>query len=697
MSEITSIYNKIVAKMPNSEPRLNQLQMAISIKQHFAQLDQDNSKNIALIEAPTGTGKSLAYILAGVVSSRAQAKSLVISTATKTLQSQLITKDIPNFIKHSGINLSVVVAKGRANYLCPYKLEMNLFQPDILQPDSSNKLKQILSTYEDKSWDGDLDHSIYSIEPQLKSLITTDRHQCLANECPHNQKNNLNCPFYQNREQLKRAELIIINHSLLLADLNSGGAVLAKQPKDYLLIIDEAHSLINYSLNSFANSLELKTVVVALTNLAKLLINPKGHFLIKDKDLCQVAAELIATVQTELNALILIFKTNLNLFQDQTLLLNNYLNLALATDIDDKFIIIATAATELITTITKIQEKLKQQSKNLETTPLTNVTKVGDYLAKIISIKECAAWFNNVDDSAHNAIARFVEHKIVKTGEEFILKVAMIHVGKMLYEQLWSQVGGAVLTSATLAIGEDFSYFKTQLGLNLLTDITQLKLDSNFDYKTHGRLALPNFRYTPDFKTRTEFAAELQLYLNQVLNYDYGYGTLVLFFNRSQLNECYQKLPLKLQSRVLVQSMYSSNQKLLNDHCLNIDKGLPAIIFGLNSFAAGVDLPLKYCMHVIITKLPFDAFKDPINVVREYWIKRQGNNYFMEISLPETCLRLTQAVGRLIRSKDDYGLISICDNRISTKSYGKILLKSLPQFGLEVEKDFIDHAFTKIN
>ena len=129
----------------------------------------------------------------------------------------------------------------------------------------------------------------------------------------------------------------------------------------------------------------------------------------------------------------------------------------------------------------------------------------------------------------------------------------------------------------------------------------------------------------------------------------------------------------------------------------NIDNGAPSIIFGLNSFAEGVDLPSVYCMNVIISKLPFDTHKDPQNMVREYWVQYEKGNYFMDVSIPETCIKLIQAVGRLIRSEDDYGQVTICDNRLVNKNYGAVLLNCLPQFNRVYNKEFMHESFLKIS
>ncbi|MFN7094615.1 MAG: helicase C-terminal domain-containing protein, partial [Burkholderiales bacterium] len=249
---------------------------------------------------------------------------------------------------------------------------------------------------------------------------------------------------------------------------------------------------------------------------------------------------------------------------------------------------------------------------------------------------------------------------------------------------------------ATLAIGNDFRYYKHKLGLNLYPEVKSCKLKTNFVYQQQGQIVVPRFRFAPEFNSRDEFTRELIDYLTKTLDYDEGYGTLVLFFNRNQLQEVYATLPKVLHKRILLQTNYMSNQRLISEHKQKVDGGKPSIIFGLNSFAEGVDLPSIYCMHVIITKLPFETHKDPQNMVQEYWVKFEKGSYFAEVSLPEASIRLVQAAGRLIRDEEDYGQVTICDNRLVTKNYGALLLDALPEFNRKYNNAFIQAAFAKI-
>lgn len=702
---IKNKYDAVTAKIANFMPRSSQLEMCNIINDCFSAVNEElkDGHNICLIEAPTGTGKSFAYILAGVKNASTIGKKFVISTATKTLQGQLYNKDLPNYVHSSGDKIIYGLAKGRSNYLCPYQLENSLVNAgsDILaQSDGqAEKLQKIATEFNKGKWDGDLDNAPIFIENKLKPLITADKHQCIGYQCPYNQKDECNCPFYQNREYLKKCDVIVTNHSLLLADLdNGGGAVLPWRPESYFLCIDEAHNFNNYAINGFMGQFELKQSIGLLNNLSKLLVSAQSNsYIIDDIPLCDNMVDTALALSLSLEKFYQLISMNKNIFDNDILLLNDYLNDAITQDIKDIFIEIAFTANELQTGLNKIQEKLKDKMKsNSDYVSEANLVKLSFYFASVESIASTANYLINQDKSRYDANARWVEHRVFNNSDEYIVIAGVTHVGNMLKNKLWDRVYGACLTSATMAIGERFDYSKFQLGINLLPAVKNVKLDTTFNYKDHSQLVIPQFRFAPEYNSRDMFQRELSSYLSQILNYSESYGTLVLFFNRQQLIDTFKQLPVKLQNKILLQTEYSSNHKLLSEHRDTIDSGQPSIIFGLNSYAEGVDLPSKYCMHVVITKLPFETHKDPQNMVREYWVKAENGNFFMDVSLPETCIKLIQAVGRLIRSEKDYGQVTICDNRIVLKQYGSILMKSLPDFSRQYDPEFIKKSYIKV-
>ena len=704
--QLKQIYNKITNAIPGFRVRDSQLLMINAITECFDNADPEkkDGSNICLIEAPTGTGKSLAYVLSGIVSAQKLYKKLVIATATKTLQSQLVEKDIPLLQKHSGLAFSYGLAKGRGNYLCPYQLELSLQESggDMFNDNkqTTEQLQEIKTNFNKKLWDGDLDLLPIQIDHKLKLSITTDKERCLSYSCPFNQKDESSCPFYLNREKLKTCDVIVTNHSLLLSDITIGsGSVLPFKPADYLLCVDEGHNLSDNAISSFSKTFELKHAIGNCNNLSKLIYNQQGnHYLITDIAKCDEMFQQANNLITMLDEMQQLLTQNIHLFKDNQLILNDYLNPVLGVEFRDRFVNITYVASELYANVSDVVDKMKEQLRSKPDSLLeSNLNKLGFYLTMVETIMLTCQYIINQDDSRYNANAKWVDIKAVRGHEDFVFNALPTHVGNLLLNKLWSKVHGALIASATLAVGTDFRYYLHKLGLNLLPKVATYKLPTSFTYEKQAQIVVPRFKHSPEYTSRDEFTNELGQYLLKTLNYNEGYGTLVLFFNRNQLIETHKMLPRGMQKNILLQTDFMSTQRLLNEHKEKIDSGKPSIIFGLNSFAEGVDLPSLYCIHVIITKLPFETHKNPESMVEEYWVKYEKGNYFFEISMPETCIRLIQAAGRLIRDEGDYGQLSICDNRLVTKNYGSMLLDSLPKFNRKYNSEFINESFVKIS
>ncbi|TXH56040.1 MAG: hypothetical protein E6Q89_06015 [Bacteroidia bacterium] len=706
-----NLYHQVVGAIPNFKIRSSQEQMVNEIDNCFKKINlrdaktkqQQDSYDVLMVEAPTGTGKSLAYLIGALGNLKNWEVKLVISTATLALQGQLVNLDIPNFIKHSGLVFKYGLAKGRTNYLCPSQLEIAMLdsQSDLFNSDEGLKsqLYEIYELFIAGVWNGDLDALTTKIDYQIKKLITTDKERCLNQSCPYNEKGNSRCPFYRNKEELRSCEVIITNHSLLLADMAMDGGVLPYAIDEYFLCIDEGHSFADIAIRSFMGNFMLKATIDSYRELSSMLFNPQKIIsLVNDVSLFNQLYECTQDIIEELNHVVYFLSQNLHLFQNERLLLNPYLNSDIPSDFFGYFRNCTLLGECLLAGLSKIRDKLKEKLKNdSEVVFQGDFNIIGGYIGLVEQLLTTSIYMINVDDSRYNANARWIEFK-KSTGHDldFMIFAGVTHVGNLLLDKMWNNAYGVLVTSATLAIGEDFSYYMRKLGLNLYKNLKCVKLATSFDYTKQGQLVIPNFNYTPDYATRNEFVSELTEYLARALNYAEGYGTLVLFFNRNQLQEVYRTLPHKIQKNILLQTDFLGVSKLIEEHKHRIDQKKPSIIFGMNSFAEGVDLPSTYCMHVIITKLPFEPVNDPIHLVQDYWVKTENGSYFMEVSLPEVGIKLIQASGRLIRGEDDYGQISICDNRIITKYYGKILINALPNFGQNIAKNFIQNAYLNV-
>lgn len=706
MMKAKDVYQTITTNLEGFKARASQEQMINEIDECFSLANPEikDGNNIVLIEAPTGTGKSLAYLTAGIINARNKGKKLVISTATKVLQSQLIEKDLPLFIKSSKVKCSFALAKGRGNYLCPVSLELSLVQTsDDMFNAPDNKVKENLNTldqaFKTKVWDGDIDKSPIAINSNIKQLITTDKDRCLNYSCAYNQKDNLSCPFYLNRDSLREVDVIVTNHSLLLADINlPSGAVLPLKPSEYLLCLDEGHNFVDSAISSATARFNITDMIHSLDSLAKFLYSAgtNSYIPVENAKIEQLLEHNEGLLE-QLHSFSQLLNQNIELFQDNRLILNEYISPNLGAVFNDVFINFGYIANEMVIILDNILTKLKELLKTKGDEVLnTSINRLGYYSSKVQLLLDTSNYILNKDDSRYNANAKWVEVVTSANEVSFIINAGLTHAGNLLYNKLWLKVYACVITSATLYITDEFNYYKAKLGLNLLNKVKSLRLNTSFTYAKQSQIVIPKFSYAPEFNNKELFNQELASYLTKVLSYTQAYGTLVLFFNKTQLHDVYNNLSDEIKASILLQSSYLNNQKLIEEHKSNIDKGNKSIIFGLNSFAEGVDLPSLYCMHVIISKIPFETHNTPHNLVQDYWVKFEKGNSFVEISLPEACIKLVQSSGRLIRSEDDYGQLSICDNRIITKTYGQTLLKALPKFNRNYNKDFLNESFSKL-
>tara|TARA_R110002049_G_scaffold29552_7_gene100413 strand:- start:1160 stop:2362 length:1203 start_codon:yes stop_codon:yes gene_type:complete len=246
-----------------------------------------------------------------------------------------------------------------------------------------------------------------------------------------------------------------------------------------------------------------------------------------------------------------------------------------------------------------------------------------------------------------------------------------------LEKSLWNQAYGVVLTSATLRGLGLFQRFRADCGLKRFDERHFLAVKSPFNYQTQATLSLPMMHHLPN-ENVADWQQEVVTQLITVI--DRKEATLVLFTSKTVMDSVYKQLPEELAERVLLQGDLLSPKNMIAEHIKRTESGEGSIIFGMDRFAEGVDLPGKLCSHVVITKLPFPVFTRPIEQAKQEWIIRSGGQPFVALSLPAVSIRLIQACGRLLRKETDSGRITILDRRLLTKGYGKQLLEHLPDY-----------------
>ena len=645
---------------------------------------------IALVEAGTGTGKTVAYALTGFAVAAAQDKTLVISTATVALQEQLVLRDLGEIQKHAGIEFSYALAKGRRRYLCVSKLDAQLqgsdqttamtdFFPDELaasRPEDLGQLQLMLETFGAGRWDGDRDSLAFAVDDRTWRGVSTDRQQCTNRQCSFFSQ----CPFFTARERLDEVDVIVTNHDLLLADLASDESQILPAPEETLYVIDEAHHLADKARGQWAGFLASTSHRELLAQLEDCYEQTKSRLI--DASLDELVSEL--AVQTKLPAAA---ANGLQTFDQVVLLLRGFEDEATAQgdafqhrfvggEIDDA---LAAECLNLAGLTERLEQMMQSARQTLEQAiPGADaaqrvvleslVTVFGTFVGRLGSAANLWRLFGAADEQ-QGPSARWLDF----TPDELLVHCTPIRVDTLLYEKLWSQCAGAVLTSATLAVGRDFSMLTESLGLP--EDVVGVVVPSPFDYSAQGQLRIPRMSASPtDAAAHTE---ELSHLIPQLL-VEFQSG-LVLFTSWRQFFAVVDGLSTQLRDLCLLQGE-DSKAEMLRKHRERIDAGEQSYLLGLASFAEGVDLPGDYCLQVIIAKIPFSVPDDPVGATQQEWIEASGGNSFTDFMLPNAALRLTQAAGRLLRTESDQGVVTLLDDRLRTKFYGPRLRSALPPF-----------------
>ena len=694
-------YRAISENLPQFRPRAAQREMIAAVANAFARSKlriegeeppKREGESIAVIEGPTGVGKSLSYLLAGGIMAQTRDKRLIVSSATVALQEQLVNRDLPFLVEKSGLELTFALAKGRGRYLCPYKL-YQLTQthaqgslagfdspPSVLwdsKPSASDldTLRRMADEFAARRFNGDRDTWPESIPDPLWQQVTNDRHGCLKNACP----NRAECPFYLARDTLDTVDVVVANHDLLLADIGMGGGVILPAPENSFYCIDEAHHLPKKAVSRFAAEHSLNQAMWTLEKLPPVINRIVG---LTDKtEAGNLADEAAASLLESLS------EWQFHLGSEPALDLSDGGNDPVwlwedgKTPEDLALLTANTAASAraLLKQIYRLNDALSAARREKDSDgPLIDrvTTEFGIFVARAEQISAVWDLFDTAPPEDEAPLAKWIERR-VGDKNDYVFNASPISGAAQLAGGLWRRAAGAVLTSATLRALGNFDLLLRQSGLVWLPDTTTLALESPFDFAKQGELYIPPLTASPKQpEAHTEAVAE---WLPKLIAADEAVGTLVLFTSRKQMNEVAMRLPEEYLPLLLIQGEIPKSA-LLEKHAKALAEGRASIIFGLDSFAEGLDLPGEACVHVIIVKLPFSMPDNPIEKTQNRWIEKRGGNPFIEVTVPEAGIKLIQAVGRLIRTENDYGRVTILDNRIQTQRYGKQLLANLPPF-----------------
>lgn len=642
----------------------------------------------ALIEAGTGTGKSLAYLYPLFAQERKDKGPVVIATYTINLQQQLMEKEVPFLAQILGVNLKVALLFGRGNYLCWRKLVFYRQHPELLADREQNIFDRIWKSAAHNL--GCLEELGYALPPTMKGKLVSETETCLRKGCPHQAK----CFWSLARKRAFEAEIIIVNHHLFFTDL---GMRMERDFTDDRLVLPPYQSVIfdeAQHLETVAGEyLGLRLDEQEIERFCNRLLHKEGRWGkgwlvslrqrlgIKGSDLA-VMQRCTALIEMELIPELLTLEELFRSFFQLLPAKNRSLSLT-GEAINTRFTRNLLANKTLNDLVQRITEQIERWTKKLSL--LVDEMQADEELMEdSIFLAEAGRFFQGIRgnlplllNGADEEFVNWLTIKVELSGPRktrTTLNRVPLRLGELLAKELFSNLNGAVLTSATLAVGEDFTYMKERLGLDQFhpAERKEIILESPFDYQQNVLVLIGKDLPIPE---APHYLAQVSSLLPGIIRASQG-RCLLLFTNKRQMREVYNKISPELQAegfQLLLQGTKPRN-KLLN----TFRKSSKAVLFGMDSFWEGVDLPGPQLSNVVIMRLPFRVPTEPLFQAKWEALQKEGKDPFTHLSLPEAVIKFKQGYGRLIRSKTDRGVVVILDQRVCTKKYGPVFLRSLP-------------------
>ncbi len=633
-----------------------------------------------IVEAGTGIGKSVAYLLPAILFACENNSPVVISTNTINLQEQLMNKDIPDLLKvldegggeQMGRNLKVAQLKGRSNYLCLRRWNILRRSPGLPWEDTRSLLRMLLWVSSTESGDR-AELNLSRVDSELWNRICASEDGCAAARCPYQDEK---CFLYSARQEAQGAHLLIVNHALLLSDLTRGPIL----PEYRCLVVDEAHHLEAEATEQLGCVVRSRDFLTRLDLLAE-----KGGFIWSLRRYLRSAAVASSTRKdmgdrlTALRASGTEARKQAVDFWKQLVLFVRSQHPAEPGDYERHLRItreirrqpgwaeMRSAWETLSSWLVQIETDLGELLIAMESFLGSEDTETGGYLADTLSLRqEIAAMRRQMDGVLSKPETDSIYWVSATAQDECRLHAAPLDVGRLLDEHLFSRKDSVVLTSATLAVGGDFGYFKRSIGLE---EAGTLAIDAPFDYASSTMMYMPQDMPEPD---RAGYQHAVAQGIVDLCRATEGH-TLALFTSHAALRAAYGAVQAPLEEDsilVMGQGIDGGPKKLL----ARFRENPRSLLMGTAAFWEGVDVVGHALSVLVIVRLPFGVPTDPVAAARA----EQFDDPFNQYTVPRAALRFKQGFGRLIRSGTDRGVVVIFDRRIQTKSYGRVFLDSLP-------------------
>lgn len=630
----------IASRLGGFEDRPQQLAMGRAVENALAQ-----GRHL-VVEAGTGVGKSFAYLAPAIMRSVAGGsddKPVVISTGTIALQEQLYHKDIPFLAGIWEQEFTAVLAKGRSNYVSLRRLEKAL----ATENDERRELQR-LKAWSESSADGSRSSMEFEPSSEAWQMVVSDRNNCLARKCPNFEKK---CFYQQARRRINNANILVVNHALLCADLALKAAGVKYLPDYKHIIIDEAHDLERYASEHLGLRLTRGGVNWGLSQVFNAR-RQKG--LLTRYDHMHGAHEALRRARDETERFFLLVENWLREQRQSPARVHN--PDLFPHDAGEALRVLASRLREGVLGVKNEDDKAEIES---------HEKRIEGYAAAL--------------DSFNRQQLEGQVYWVERTGRDdgVELRAAPVHVGELMKTLLFDRCKSVVLTSATLATGpEDFRYISNRLGVPAVkTDFVQV--GSPFNYRERAQIVIPDVPEPPKGGgSAAEYDSRINEEVTAAIRRSRG-GTFVLFTSFQQLRKVYDavRTPLEFQGFTLLrQGEGMSRARMLE----SFKSGQKMVLFGVETFWQGVDVPGEALTTVVLARLPFPVPSDPLIAARMEEVVRSGGSDFNDYMVPEATIKLRQGFGRLIRRQDDFGTVVILDSRVVRKGYGKKILKALP-------------------